>query len=594
MLEEVIFDIEADNLLPGLTMAHCMVLRDAITDEIYAYHDSKEFTPRAGSIEDGLTVLTCAERIIGHNISGYDIPALGMLYGWKPSEFTECYDTLTIARGLMPDTKPKDFPLFSKNRMPGQCIGAHSLKAWGHRLTQQKDEYTGGFEEFSQEMLDYCIQDTQVTDSLYRWCLSFGLPWATLKREVDFRAYLEKQQEYGVPFDRDQAHQVQLDMEAHQLKVALQLDELVDHFHIVYFTKIRKIRKEKDRAVKYGSQDDIAKHLIERRGWKPHKDEYSAKTGKPSVTGDILSLLPWPEADLFKEYLTITDRLGTLRSLIKKVRPDGRVKAVAIHNGTVTHRCTHREVVNIPKPGVPWAEAFRGLFYAPKGWTMVGADAKALELMCLGHYLTPYDGGAYSKAVVEGDKLNRTDPHSLTWLRVPGINDRDEAKTFTYALMYGGGNGLLGDAVGGSRTTGKNLKAAFYKATPGFSALMDALAKAIVAHKGVLRAIDGRPLFVRHKHAVLNMILQSCGALLMKEFTVLMWRMLEDAGLIMGLDWTPAVHSHDEAQLLVLDGHVEKVSSILKEAMNECGKAFDFRLLMEADVQSGRTWAETH
>ena len=40
---------------------------------------------------------------------------------------------------------------------------SHSLKAWGLRLGDYKDDYDGGWENYSQEMMDYCIQDTQVT-----------------------------------------------------------------------------------------------------------------------------------------------------------------------------------------------------------------------------------------------------------------------------------------------------------------------------------------------------------------------------------------------------------------------------------------------
>jgi len=73
------------------------------------------------------------------------------------------FDTLVMSRLLNPDReRPKGLP---------QKVGPHSLKAWGYRLGIYKGEYgeqDGAWDEFSQDMLDYCAQDVNVTEQVYR------------------------------------------------------------------------------------------------------------------------------------------------------------------------------------------------------------------------------------------------------------------------------------------------------------------------------------------------------------------------------------------------------------------------------------------
>lgn len=78
---------------------------------------------------------------MGHNITGFDLPAL-----WKCSgewdSVPDVLDTLVVSRFLWPER-----------------YGGHGLAAWGERLQDHKLDYTGGWEEFNEEMLTYCEQD---------------------------------------------------------------------------------------------------------------------------------------------------------------------------------------------------------------------------------------------------------------------------------------------------------------------------------------------------------------------------------------------------------------------------------------------------
>lgn len=77
---------------------------------------------------------------MGHNIIGYDLPALWKIEGeWDQVPLIT--DTLTTSRFLNPE-RP----------------WGHSLEGWGKHLNEPKGDFKE-FEKFSEEMLEYCIQD---------------------------------------------------------------------------------------------------------------------------------------------------------------------------------------------------------------------------------------------------------------------------------------------------------------------------------------------------------------------------------------------------------------------------------------------------
>ena len=87
-MKRTIFDIETDGLLPDATCVWCLVCRDADTGEV------KTFNPF--EIREGLELLGQSEEIIGHNIINFDLPALGVLHGFKYAG--KVTDTLIMSR----------------------------------------------------------------------------------------------------------------------------------------------------------------------------------------------------------------------------------------------------------------------------------------------------------------------------------------------------------------------------------------------------------------------------------------------------------------------------------------------------------------
>ena len=77
-MKTCVFDIETDGLLEDLTKVHCLVLYDIEEDKLTSFTGEE--------IIDGLFFLKNFDTIIGHNILGFDLPALKSLFKWEPDK----------------------------------------------------------------------------------------------------------------------------------------------------------------------------------------------------------------------------------------------------------------------------------------------------------------------------------------------------------------------------------------------------------------------------------------------------------------------------------------------------------------------------
>ena len=71
-MKHYIFDVESNGLLDTLDKIHCIV--------IYDIQNKKTFSYRPGDIDKAITKLEEADLLIGHNIVGFDIPAIKKVY----------------------------------------------------------------------------------------------------------------------------------------------------------------------------------------------------------------------------------------------------------------------------------------------------------------------------------------------------------------------------------------------------------------------------------------------------------------------------------------------------------------------------------
>tara|TARA_R110000787_G_scaffold30072_2_gene81057 strand:+ start:528 stop:2234 length:1707 start_codon:yes stop_codon:yes gene_type:complete len=566
----LIFDIEADNLLDDITELHCIVARCADTDEVYS------FTP--DNITEGLAFLKQADELIGHNIIDYDLRALDKLYGFKYEG--RVVDTLVYCRTVWPDVKEIDFKLHKNGLLPQKLIGSHSLKAWGYRLGELKGEFNDGTESFAvftTEMLDYCIQDTAVTAKLYRKIVEKNFSQAALDLESEVHTLLLQQEAYGFPFDVEAAKQLWFDIAARRSKIE---DELVSTFEP---TIVELKTKTKTIPFNPASRQQIANRLM-KRGWKP---KVFTDSGEPKVDDVVLAGIDMPEAKLLSDYLMLNKRIGQLctgKQAWLKMERNGRLHGRVNHMGAVTSRCTHSNpnMAQVPSVGAEYGKECRSLFIAPKGYSLLGADASGLELRCLAHYMAAYDEGKYSEVVLDGD-VHTTNQEAA------GLPSRSNAKTFIYGFLYGAGDEKIGKIIGKGSKEGKKIKNKFLKGLPALKYLKDAVSKAADERKHI-KGLDGRIIPIRYSHAALNTLLQSAGAIVCKTWYAYIARAIKEANL----DAQIVAFIHDEVQLVVKKGQEDETGRLIQRCMRDVERHFSFRCRLDSEYKYGSNWADTH
>lgn len=160
--------------------------------------------------------------------------------------------------------------------------------------------------------------------------------------------------------------------------------------------------------------------------------------------------------------------------------------------------------------------------------------------------------------------------------------------------MYGAGDAKIGSIINGGGKEGKEIKARFLKGLPKLKALLDKLKEAVEARgmrgTATVKGLDGRRVRVRSPHAALNTLLQSCGAIVMKYWLIVVMREVKARGL----DVTPVGNIHDEGQFKVRNDQVEEFEEICIAAFPAVEQYFKFRCPLAGEAKHGPDWAHTH
>lgn len=591
----LLFDIETNGLpRQGLTCVHCIVAKDLDTGEVFRYND----TGGSESVTTGVNMLAEADVLVGHNIVGFDIPVIQEIYPFF--EFSgKTYDTLILSRMFFPDILSRDFrkkPI----GMPSKLYGRHSLESWGYRLGDYKGQFakTTDWSEWSKEMEDYCEQDVHVGMTLFELFTSKLNNFDdSIRLEHDVALIMAKQEWSGWPFDVKAAQQLESVLRTEMDKLA---DEMRATFPYVDggqmtpkrpnatrgyikdapFTKLKEFNPT--------SRDHIGWAFMTWRGWKP--DQFT-DTGRPKIDEGILQSIATNEANTFGRILELQKALGQLsdgaNAWLKMVTRNNR-----IHHTCQLATNTGRNAHSRPNLGQTSSDPrCRALFGPGEGMRQVGADASGLELRMLGHYLAYYDGGAFADVVVNGDI------HQQNADRV-GCSRKD-VKTLTYAFIYGASDRKIGVSLDKSldekkaAALGKDIRKKFLEAIPGLDDLLKAVNKR--AESDVLKALDGRPIRLQgKKHAALNYLLQSAGAIVCKRWNVIAYEQTQKLGWIWGVDYQWLGWIHDEIQLSVQPHLVNDAKFQLEWSIVQAGEYYNLRVPLASEAKEGATWAECH
>ena len=576
-MKQIVFDIEANGLTPDKVW--CIVACDIQSGEFTTWsgddlHCFKDWIKEQDELE-----------VIGHNIIGYDIPVLEQLLD---VDFSNCKvtDTLVMSRLAEPSRQ-----------------GGHSLENWGQLLNQPKGEHSD-WDNFSQDMVEYCRQDVRVNELVYQRLLrdlaSFGNQSIVLEGQV--QRIISKQIKNGWVLDQEKSFVLLAELKEKKFDLEDKVHEKFKPLPTFIKEITPKVKKDGSYSVvglkflgeqwttavapfsrldypefNLGSRQQIGRYL-QYFGWKP---ETFTEKGQPIVDESVLNKVKGiPEAELIGEYLMVQKRIAQIQSWLDAVQDNGRVHGYVNANGAVTGRMTHSKpnVAQVPAGNAPYGKQCREVWTVPTGYKLVGMDASGLELRMLAHYMNDKD---YTNEILNGDI------HTANQL-ASGVETRNQAKTFIYAFLYGAGDAKIGSIVGGSARDGKRLKEKFLRNTPALRTLRERVG--VASGRGYVLGLDGRRVAVRSEHAALNTLLQSAGAIVMKKALCL----LDEYAQLHKIDYKFIGNIHDEIQTEVAEKDAERFGRLATACIEAAGNHYKLNCPLAGEYQIGSDWSETH
>ena len=546
-MKRLVIDIETDMKASEIW---CVVTKDIDSGEVKVWKRANELRQYIGS----------QDLLIGHNIIGFDLPVLKKVWNLN-YELNPLRDTLIMSRLLN--------PVIEKG---------HSLDAWGVRLGLKKGDFSDFNDGLSQEMVDYCIQDVEITHVLYERVSNDLLDWGvSTDLEHEVAIVVKKQEETEFKLDVPKAMAMLADWQQTLIDIEAELQQIFKPIVTErYSDKTGRRLQDKVEVFNPGSRKQIAERLMA-LGWKPKKH---TEKGTVVVDEKVLQTIDRPEAKSLLRYLLIQKRVAQVASWIENADENGRVHCKIRTNGAITGRMTHStpNLAQVPRVGSEYGEECRSVWTVEDGNVLLGADASGLELRMLAHYM---DDPAYTKEILEGDIHTKN-------MQAAGLTNRDQAKTFIYAFLYGAGPAKIGSIVGGAEREGKMLINSFLKNTPALQKLRDKVDR--LAVKEWLPGLDGRRLLVRSQHAALNTLLQGAGAVVMKQALILLHRKLIGGKLNAKF----VANVHDEWQLETTPEDAETVGHLAVQSIRQAGIRLRLRCPLDGEFKVGTNWAATH
>ena len=582
---KVVFDIETDGL--DATVIHVLVAKELGVKGNYIIRGPKAFAKFA----EGVT------HWIAQNGIGFDIRVIEELWGYK-IPLAKTTDTLVLSRLFDPKRK-----------------GGHSLKAWGERLGDFKDDFND-WSQYSEEMKEYCKQDVKVTELLYNELMREGKAFsqASINLEHMVHAIMCEQEANGFELDIDKAQEIYTVC----LKEANRIEADIKEFMVPIAVPVKEVNVKYTKAGNIYSnqllegqnvQGDYTKIMwqefnldspvqinkrLDREGWKP-----TIKTDG----GDFYKICPENLATIpdtapqavqgLKAWKILKTRWKLAQEWLEKAEVDGRVHGQVITTGAVTHRAAHRgpNMANIPsvphgKDGIMWkmdgmyAAECREVFKVPEGKLLVGTDAAGIQLRVLAHYM---NDPVYTEQVIDGD-IHTFNMEALGRY----CKDRPTAKTFIYAFLLGAGVGKIAEILECNGGQANKSMQNFYDTLPTLKRLKSEASRA--ASMGWMKGLDGRILRIGSDHLALSVYLQGGETVIMRLANVFWQKQAKKEGI----NFKQCAWVHDEWQTEVDADQAERLGEIQVQSIKDAGTFFKLNCPMDGEAKIGKNWLETH
>ena len=341
-------------------------------------------------------------------------------------------------------------------------------------------------------------------------------------------------------------------------------------------------------------------HILFEKLYLPVGKKTKTKTGY-STNADVLEELmdKHPIIPLISEYRSLTKLVSTyVTGLLKVVKEDGRVRSTFKQTETRTGRISSAEpnIQNIPVR-TELGKNMRRFFRAKEGYTLVDADYSQIELRVLAHLS--------DDEIMKNAFMREEDIHTITASQVFNQPEawvtpelRSKAKAVNFGIVYGIGAFSLSKDIG---VTVKEADAYIKSYLAKYSGVAAFMEKTVEAAKetGYVSTLFGRNRFIKElqssnkilqnlgKRIAMNTPIQGTAADIIKIAMVKVYKKLQESGLEAKL----ILQVHDELIVEAKESDAEKVAALLKEEMENAVK---LSIPLTADVNTGKTWYDTH
>tara|TARA_R110000782_G_scaffold41383_1_gene94928 strand:+ start:3778 stop:5418 length:1641 start_codon:yes stop_codon:yes gene_type:complete len=542
-----VVDIETNGLKNEATKIHCIVAKEYTTGKIktWVQDECKEFGEWSKLVD----------TFIMHNGLSFDAPLLNKFTN-SSIQSNQIRDTLLESQ------------LFNPIRDKG-----HSLRAWGEKLNFSKGEVES-FDDYTPDMLTYCIQDVELTFKVAKYLekesKNFSKQSVILENKI--RIILDQQEENGFTLNLRKASELMATLQDEADTLVEKAQKLFPDTEVQLKTKVKYI------PFNIGSRKQIAERLME-RGWEP---KLKTDKGNVIVNEEVLKTIKLPEAKMFSRYLLLQKRVAQIKSWIILCDKDNKVHGKVMTLRTITGRMAHNSpnMAQVPAVYSPYGKECRDCWTVSDltKYSLVGTDASGLELRCLAHYM---NDTKFTNELLTGDI------HTAN-MKMAGLTNRDQAKTFIYAFLYGAGAAKIGKIVGGGAKKGQQLIDRFLSNMPALNALRTKVQRA--SQNGIIRGLDGRLLHIRSTHSALNTLIQGAGAVVCKHWLLEIMSSIK----MTRIDVKLVASIHDEYQFEVNNKDINTFGQITKEAMKKTQQVLKLNCELDSEWKMGETWASTH
>lgn len=631
-------DIEADDLLEGVTQIWCVTMLNCITKE------RAEFGPDDKEKFNVWQICNPDAIYVGHNFIAYDAVVLNRFWSAR-IPVSRIVDTFVLSQVYNPNY-PRPKGLKGKK-------GPHSLEAWGLRLNFHKGDFDD-FSAFTPEMLKYCMNDTILTAFLFRRLtermrqVGFSEDGLSIEH-LAWNIIQNKQKKNGFPFNKKAAELMLADLRKREEELKREIYKLWPPQYVVvrrfakayrldghptadftrHSSQYPELRLREDGgydaydwvSFNLGSPAQRLEKLLE-LGFDPVN---LTKAGNPKVDEDELlafaEICGKPEVAMLAKWIVVNSRANMLFTIKKDGNPGGWLSAYnektgAIHGklfiaSTLRYRHSEPNSANIPAVRLKkddndvehiqygedgmWTYESRDLWTCgdPDEWVLVGIDGTGIQNRCLIHCLIETVG---EERVAPFRDLGLSGDIHKHNIKVLGLANKAAAKKFYYTLMMGGrGKRLAADqAQFGTKMTpadGNKKREAMIATIPGFQELIEKMENEL-SRTGRIRLCDGTPVVVPSPHMVIPYRMQGDESRLMKRamiYTDEEVRRKKMTDLVFKV-----ADIHDEWQYRVKKGYEDDFIGLSLPCFPRSGESFGYRVPITGDAKVGRTWAETH